>query len=80
MISSATREDAKSANDSYEKPNKVVEELQREVDEHGLERLKICDFPLKQNDLDLKEIRAKMINQLPDNMSYQSKNDNSLAW
>lgn len=80
MISSATREDAKSANDSYEKPNKVVEELQREVDEHGLECLKICDFPLKQNDLDLKEIRTKMINQLPDNVSYQSKNDNSLVW
>ena len=50
--------------DNYDKANKVVNELQRQVDEKGIEFLKaLCDFLLRQNNV-LKDIGMKMKCQL----------------
>ena len=50
--------------DNYDKANKVVNELQRQVDVKGIEFLKaICDFLLKQNH-GLKDIGTRMRSQL----------------
>ena len=60
-------EDVKSTTDVYEKADKIVERLQRQIDddEHSIELLKkICDFLLEQTDKTLKDIGTKMISQL----------------
>ena len=50
--------------DNYDKANKVVNELQQQVDEKGIEFLKaLCDFLLKQNQ-ELKDIGTRMKSQL----------------
>ena len=50
--------------DPYNIANKVVDELQRQVDEKGIEFLKaICDFLLKYNQV-FKDIGVKIKHQL----------------
>ena len=61
------KEDVKSTTDVYDKADKIVESLQRLIDddEHPIELLKkICYFLLEQTDKTLKEIGAKMMSQL----------------
>ena len=53
--------------DVYDKADKIVEKLQRLIDDdkHPIELLKkICDFLLKQTDKTLKDIGTKMMSQL----------------
>ena len=65
LISSNFKEDVQSMNgDAYDKADKIVNELQRQVKEKGIEFLKaICDFLLNQNHL-LKDIGIRMKCQL----------------
>ena len=59
--------------DPYNIANKVVDELQRQVDEKGIEFLKaICDFLLKHNQV-LKDIGTRMKSQLESETFYQTK-------
>ena len=75
LVTPATKEDVKSTHDVYDKADIIVEKLQRQVDEHGVELLKkICDFLLEQTDKTLKDIGTRMMSQLPD----ISKKSNSL--
>ena len=56
--------------DNYDKANKVVNELQRQVEEKGIEFLKaICDFLLKQNH-GLKDVGTRMKSQLESETFY----------
>ena len=65
LISSNCKDDVESmSGDAYDKANKVVNELQRQVKEKGIDFLKaICDFLLNQNHA-LKEIGIRMKCQL----------------
>ena len=65
FISSNFKDDVQSmSGDNYEKADKVVNELQRQVQEKGINFLKaICNFLLKQNNI-LKDIGMKMKLQL----------------
>ena len=61
------KEDVRSTTDVYDKADKIVEKLQRMIDDNKnpIELLKkICDFLSEQNDKTLKEIGAKMMSQL----------------
>ena len=61
------KEDVKNTTDVYDKADKIVEKLQRMIDDNEdlIELLKkTCDFLSKQNDKTLKEIGAKMMSQL----------------
>ena len=67
LLPSHIKEDVKSTSDQYDKADKIVEKLQRLIDddEHPTELLmKICNFLLEQIDKTLKEIGAKMMSQL----------------
>ena len=56
--------------EAYDKANKVVNELQRQVEGKGIEFLKaICDFLLKQNQ-ELKDIGTRMKSQLESETFY----------
>ena len=78
LVTPATKKDVKSTSDVFDKADKIVEKLQKQVDEHGVELLKkICDFLLEQTDETLKDIGRRMMSQLPD-IPYQSKKSNSL--
>ena len=60
-------EDVKNTADVYDKADKIVGKLQRQIDdnEQPIELLqKICDFLLEQTDKTLKEIGTKMRKQL----------------
>ena len=65
LISCDFKEDVESmSGDNYDKSNKVVNELQRQVKERGIAFLNdICDFFCNQNQM-LKDIGAKMKHQL----------------
>ena len=65
LISLKFKENIESmSGDNYDKANKVVNELQRQIEEKGLEFLKaLCDFLLKQNQ-ELKDIGTRMKSQL----------------
>ena len=65
LISSNFKKDVQGmSGEDYDKANKIVNELQRQVEEKGIEFLKsICDFLLKQNN-ELKDIGRKMKHQL----------------
>ena len=65
LISSNFKKDVQGmSGDDYDKADKIVNELQRQVEEKGIEFLKsICDFLLKQ-DNELKDIGMKMEHQL----------------
>ena len=73
LISSNFKKDVESmSSDNYDKANKVVNELQRQVDEKGIEFLKaICDFFLEQNQ-ELKNIGARMKSQLESETHYHA--------
>ena len=67
LLPSCIKKDVKSINDIYEKADKIVDELQSQIDddEHPIELLKkICDFLLEQTDKTLKEIGTKIMSQL----------------
>ena len=67
LLPSHIKEDVKSTTDLYDKADKIVENLQRLIDddEHPIELLKkICDFLLEQTDKTLKEMGTKMMSQL----------------
>ena len=56
--------------DDYDKADKVVTELQRQVEEKGIEFLKaLCDFLLKQYQ-ELKNIGTRMKSQLESETFY----------
>ena len=65
LISSNLKDDVESMSGvNYDKANKVVNDLQRQVKEKGIDFLRaICDFLLKQNHM-LKDIGVKMKCQL----------------
>ena len=65
LISSNCKDDVESmSGDAYDKANKVVNELQRQVKEKGIDFLKsFCDFLLNQNK-SLKDIGIRMKSQL----------------
>ena len=71
LISSNFKDDVESmSGDNYDKADKVVNELQRQVKEKGIDFLKaICDFLLNQNHM-LKDIGTKMKCQLESKMLY----------
>ena len=71
LISSTFKEDVKSTiGDNYEKADKIVNELQRQVKEKGIDFLKaICDFLLNQNHA-LKDIGIRMKHQLESKRLY----------
>ena len=71
LISLNFKKDVESmSGDNYDKANKVVNELQQQVEEKGIEFLKIlCDFLLKQNQ-DLKDIGTRMKSQLESKTFY----------
>ena len=71
LISSNFKDDVESmSGDNYDKANKIVNELQRQVKEKGINFLRaICDFLLKQNHT-LKDIGVKMKCQLESKMLY----------
>ena len=71
LISLNFKKDVESmSGDNYDKANKVVNELQQQVDEKGIEFLKaLCDFLLKQNQ-ELKNIGTKMKSQLESETLY----------
>ena len=67
LLPSSIKEDVKTTTDEYDKADKIVERLQRQIDddEHPIKLLKkICDFLLEQTDKTLKEIGTKMMSQL----------------
>ena len=58
--------------DDYDKADQVVTELQRQVEEKGIEFLKaLCDFLLKQNQ-ELKDIGTRMKSQLESETFYHT--------
>ena len=65
LISLSFKKDVQSmSSEPYDIANKTVDELQRQLDEKGVEFLKsLCDFLLKQNQM-LKKIGMKMKHQL----------------
>ena len=67
------KEEVKSmSGDDYDKADKVVTELQRQVEEKGIKYLKaICDFLLKQNH-GLKDIGTRMKSQLESETFYHT--------
>ena len=71
LISSNFKEDVQSmSGDAYDKADKIVNELQRQVKEKGIEFLQaICDFLLKQNHM-LKDIGIRMNHQLESERLY----------
>ena len=71
LISLNFKEDVESmSGDNYDKANKVVNELQQQVDEKGIIFLKaICDFLLKQKQ-ELKDIGTRMNTQLESKIFY----------
>ena len=71
LISPTFKEDVKSmSGDNYDKADKIVNELQRQVKEIGIEFLKaVCDFLLNQNHT-LKDIGTRMKCQLESKMLY----------
>ena len=71
LISSNFKDDVQSmSGDNYDKADKVVNELQRQVQEKGIKFLKtICDFFLKQNH-ELKDIGTRMRSQLESETFY----------
>ena len=73
LISCNFKEDVKSmSGDDYDKADKVVTELQRQVQEKGIKFLKaLCDFLLKQNQ-ELKDIGTKMKSQLESETFYHT--------
>ena len=66
LLPTCAKEDVKSTTDVYDKADKIVEKLQRQIndDEHPIDLLKICNFLLEQTDKTLKEIGTKMMSQL----------------
>ena len=73
LISVNFKEDVKSmSGDDYDKADKVVTELQQQVEEKGIEFLKaLCDFLLKQNQ-ELKDIGTRMKSQLESETFYHT--------
>ena len=72
LISFNFKEDVKSMSDDYDKADKVVTELRRQVEEKGIEFLKaLCDFLLKQNQ-ELKDIGIRMKSQLESETFYHT--------
>ena len=73
LISCNFKEDVHSmSGDDYDKADKVVNELQRQVQEKGIEFLKaLCDFLLKQNQ-ELKDIGTRMKSQLESETFYHT--------
>ena len=71
LISSNFKEEVKSmSGDNYDKADKVVNELQQQVEEKGIDFLKaLCDFLLKQNQ-ELKDIGTRMKSQLESETFY----------
>ena len=71
LISSNFKDDVQSmSGDNYDKADKVVNELQRQVKEKGIDFLKaICDFLLSQNHT-LKDIGIRMKSQLESKTFY----------
>ena len=71
LISSNFKDDVQSmSGDAYDKADKIVNELQRQVKEKGIEFLQaICDFLLKQNHM-LKDIGIRMNHQLESERLY----------
>ena len=58
--------------DNYDKANKVINELQRQVEEKGIEFLKaLCDFLLKQNQ-ELRNIGTRIKSQLQSETFYHT--------
>ena len=73
LISCNFKEDVHSmSGDDYDKADKVVTELQQQVEEKGIEFLKaLCDFLLKQNQ-ELKDIGTRMKSQLESETFYHT--------
>ena len=73
LISLTLKKDVESmSGDDYDKANKVVNELRRQVEEKGIEFLKaLCDFLLKQNQV-LKDIGTRMKSQLESETFYHT--------
>ena len=73
LISLNFKKDVESmSGEAYDKANKVVHELQRQVEEKGIEFLKaLCDFLLKQNQ-ELKDIGTRMKSQLESETFYHT--------
>ena len=73
LISYNFKEDVESMSGyDYEKADKVVTELRRQVEEKGIEFLKaLCDFLLKQNQ-ELKDIGTRMKSQLESETFYHT--------
>ena len=73
LISLTLKKDVENmSGDDYDKANKVVNELQRQVDEKGIESLKaLCGFLLKQNQ-ELKDIGTRMKSQLESETFYHT--------
>ena len=73
LISLNVKKDVESmSGDDYDKANKVVNELQRQVEEKGIMFLKaLCDFLLKQNQ-ELKDIGTRMKSQLESETFYHT--------
>ena len=73
LISFNFKEDVKGmSGDDYEKADKVVTELRRQVEEKGIEFLKaLCDFLLKQKQ-ELKDIGKRMKSQLESETFYHT--------
>ena len=73
LISCNFKEDVKSmSGDDYDKADKVVTELQQQVEVKGIEFLKVlCDFLLKQNQ-ELKDIGTRMKSQLESETFYHT--------
>ena len=71
LISVNFKEDVKSmSGDDYDKADKVVTELQQQVDKKGIQFLKpLCNFLLKQNQ-ELKDIGTRMKSQLESKTFY----------
>ena len=82
LLSSHVRNDVTSMNGTaYEKANKIVMELQRQIvaDDNPVQFLKqICDVLIKQEDKILSNIGTKMMNVLsPDHHNKTSTSDNT---
>ena len=73
LISLALKKDVESmSGDDYDKANKVVNELQQQVEEKGIEFFKaLCDFLLKQYQ-ELKDIGTRMKCQLESETFYHT--------
>ena len=73
LISSNFKIDVQNmSGNNYDKANKVVSELQKQVEEKGIEFLKaICDFFLEQNQ-ELENIGARMKSQLESETHYNT--------